>query len=141
MSAISTTCAVEPDHRRPIHERIPTHPDHDGEPVYWEPEVRAAATTIVDLPGGLLAVAEPLDGSWTHVAIFAYVGGPATQNGVEVEPRCYQRIMHGEGPSGSLRELRHTHWGDPHNAGYIFYPSANLICAAFSALERWFDCD
>lgn len=127
----------------PIHERIPVHLDHNDEPTYWEPEIRAASTTVVDLPGGLLAVAESPDPDdpWTHVTLFAWFAGPATCNGVEVEPNCYQRIMHGDGPSKVLRELRHTFWGESDNSGYIFYPSGKLISAAFEALERWFDCE
>lgn len=122
----------------PIHERLPVRKDHNDDPVYWEHEIRTAATTVVDLPDGLLAVSEPADGSWTHVTLFAWASGPATRNGVEVEPNCYHRIMHGDGPSKGLRELRHTYWGEP-DSGYIFYPNGKLISAAFGALRTWFD--
>lgn len=27
------------------------------------------------------------------------------------------------------------------NSGYIFYPSAKLITAAFDKLKTWFDCE
>lgn len=124
----------------PIFKRIPAHPDHHDKPVYWEPEIRAIATTVVDLPGGLLAVVENGgDDTWTHVALFQWVSGPATQNGVEVEPNCYEHIMRGEGPAHVLRELRHTYWGEPANSGYIHFPHGELITAAFKALEKWFD--
>lgn len=123
-----------------IHKRIPVHRDHNDEPVYWEPEIRAVSTTVIDLPGdGMLAVIE--EDITVQVVLFEFACGPTFKNGIEIEPRAYQRIMHGSGPSGSLRELRHTFWGEPENSGYIHYPSAELITAAFKALERWFDCD
>jgi hypothetical protein len=48
-------------------------------------------------------------------------------------------IFHGEGPSGSLRECRHTWWGEDDNDGYIFYPSGQIICSAFIKLSEFFD--
>lgn len=123
----------------PIYKRIPAHRDHNDNLVYWEPEIRAAATTVINLPGGLLAVAEgPGDGPWTHIALFQYAGGPATLGGVEVESPSYEHIMRGEGPAFVLRELRHTYWGEP-TSGYIHSPNGELIIAALEALEKWFD--
>lgn len=122
-------------------DRIPTHQDTSGNGlVYWEPEIRTAATTVIDLLGGLLAV-DHADDLHVSVALFAFSSGPAYLGDVEVEPRACKRIMHGDGPSGPLRELRHTFWGDQNNGGYVFYPSAALICGAFEALKRWFDCE
>lgn len=123
-----------------IHERIPVHRDYNNEPIYWEPEIRAVSTTVIDLSeDGMLAVIE--EEITVQIALFQYVCGPSFKSGVEVEPRAYRRILRGSGPSGILRELRHTFWGEPENSGYIHYPSAELIKAAFKALERWFDCD
>lgn len=47
-------------------------------------------------------------------------------------------VFHGEGPSGSLRECRHTYWGYD---GYIFYPNARLITDAFRVLSEFYDLD
>ncbi len=126
---------------QPLHERIPLHVGlANDDPCYWEPEIRAAATTVVDLPGGLLAV-DARDRLSIRIALFAWAGGPAidAETNAEVAPNTYQLIMHGEGPGVPLRELRHTYWGAPDNSGYIFYPSAKLICGALEALKRWFD--
>lgn len=113
--------------------------DHNGDPTYAEPEIRAVATHLIELRPGLLAVIE--EDIHVEVALFRWAGGPATKDGIEVEPAYYERVFHGGGPSGSLRELRHTYWGEPNNSGYIFYPNGALICAAFQHLKRWFDCD
>ncbi len=45
-------------------------------------------------------------------------------------------VFHGEGPSGALRELRHTWWGDN---GYVFYPNADIICNSLQFLKKYFD--
>lgn len=124
-------------------ERLTPVIDHKNDPVYAEPEIRKVATRVVDLPGGLLAVCEPddPDDTWTEVALFSFSMGPATENGVEVEPAMFEHVFHGGGPAKVLRELRHTYWGEPNNNGYIFYPHGKLIAAAFEALKEWFDCD
>lgn len=57
--------------------------------------------------------------------------------GVEVDHR-YKVLAHGYGPSGSLREARHTHIGE---RGYVFYVMPDLLTAAFKILERWFNFD
>lgn len=113
--------------------------DHNDNPVYAEPDIRRIATRVIDLPRGLLAVR--IEGIHVEVVLFELSGGPMTRNGIEVDPATYNRVFHGSGPSGSLRELRHTYWGEPDNSGYIFYPNGKLIAAAFEALKEWFDCD
>lgn len=45
-------------------------------------------------------------------------------------------LFHGEGPTGSLRECRHTWWGED---GYLFYPDGAIISAALKALSEHFD--
>lgn len=44
--------------------------------------------------------------------------------------------FHGNGPSGSLKECRHTYWGE---AGYIFYPNGKVISLAFKELSKYFN--
>lgn len=51
----------------------------------------------------------------------------------------YRLVFHGEGFSGRLRELRHSWWGEPDNAGYMYYPSFEVLSAALTALQKWFD--
>ena len=123
--------------REPIHERIVARDD------FCDSDIRAASTDVVDLPGGLLAIdIDP--GGADQFTLFDHTGGEGTAD----SPFAYKVIVYGIGYS-SLRELRHTFWGTPrsgeypggHSDGYIFYPNAKLIAAAFEALKRWFDCD
>lgn len=112
----------------------------NGDPAYAVDDLRKHATTVINLEGGgLLAVLE----KDTHVSfiVTTFAEGPSTQNGQVVGPELHERVFHGSGPSGSLRELRHTYWGEQNNGGYIYYPSAKLITDAFRQLQRWFDCD
>ena len=125
-------------------ERLTAVADHNGDMMYAEPDIIAAATVALELAGGgLLAVCESddADSSWTEVAVFHFHCGPATKDGVAVGPALYDRVFHGGGPAGSLRELRHTYWGEADNAGYIFYPNGKLIVDAIAKLRRWFDLD
>jgi hypothetical protein len=50
----------------------------------------------------------------------------------------WEQVFRGCGPSGSLRELRHTWWGEN---GYIYYVNGELITDAFAKLRQWFDLD
>lgn len=109
-------------------------------PLYADDELRKHATIVIDLEGrGLLAVLE--DDIHISFVVASWAEGPSIENGVEVGPNLYERVFHGSGPSGALRELRHTFWGESENSGYIFYPSAKLITDAFKQLQRWFDCE
>jgi hypothetical protein len=105
--------------------------------VYDEAQVRTMAHECFELDSGVLAV-DCEDGINVNFAVFAFHSGPSTRDGVAVDGAKLQVVFHGSGPSGALRELRHTHWGE---GGYVFYPNAKLIAAAFAALTRWFDCD
>lgn len=121
----------------------PEHPDHDKDGREYDLEsIRAAASRCLDLPGeGILAV--HLDADELHVsfAVFRWSSGPSTRDGVEVDGRKMELLFCGDGPSGNLRELRHTYWGDGSEGreGYLFDPPASLIVAAFAALREWFD--
>lgn len=48
----------------------------------------------------------------------------------------YSVVAHGSGPSGSLREPRHTYFGED---GYVFYVNPAILTWGFKQLERWFD--
>lgn len=95
-----------------IPERLTIITDYNGDLVYAEPEIRSIATHMADPPGGLLVVCE--DDILTEVALFRFSSGPATKDGIEVSPACFECIFHGGGPSGVLTE-------------------------AFKALQWWFD--
>lgn len=113
--------------------------------VYTEPNIRKHAERVVELTdgqryGGLLAVR--IDDMRVSFIVFRFNSGPGTKtNGEVVSPPMYERVFHGVGFSGSLRECRHTYWGDGGAGGYIYYVPAWLIRAAFDALGEWFDLD
>jgi hypothetical protein len=113
--------------------------DHRGEPAYRDAEIRAAATHVIQLcDRDLLAVLEQhVQENHFAVSFVVFEFMMSNTDGTDV---VYGRVFHGNGYSGTLRELRHSFWGEADNDGYIFYPSASLIGAAFKELERWFDC-
>ena len=53
-------------------------------------------------------------------------------------PRLVVPLLRGQGPTGYLRECRHTYWGR-NGQGYIFYPRGKNIRAALDWLEQHFD--
>jgi hypothetical protein len=96
----------------------------------------------IDLPNGVLLVRLPEEGGITvEFAVLGWSGGPSTdvRTNEVVAPSTYEMVFHGSGPSGGLRELRHTWWGAPDDGGYLFYPDFTLLEAAFKALRKWFD--
>lgn len=70
-------------------------------------------------------------GCWLKFAVLGFAESEG--NGKNTKVSC---VFYGEGPTGSLRECRHTYWGKD---GYIFYPNGPIICAAFTALAEFFD--
>lgn len=49
--------------------------------------------------------------------------------------------VRGSGTTGSLRELRHTWWGDENDRedGYWFYPNLEAVALMAIRLQRYFD--
>ncbi len=93
---------------------------------------------VRELPGGWLVLKRdakdsPSGGLWLHFAVLEF---RRSDDEGEFAP-C---LFFGEGPGGakgeSLREGRHTYWGED---GYIFYPNGKLITAAFRALAEFYD--
>ena len=102
--------------------------------VYADADIRAAVTECISLDKeGLLAVSISRDGLKVDFAVLEFYSTD-DDGGV-----LYERVFEGEGYAGSLRELRHTWWGEADNAGYIFYPSMRLIADALKHLGKWFD--
>ncbi len=114
----------------------------DGEEYYTDAGIRRHATHVIDLDGGgMLAVHEDLDGLHVSFVVLSMFRGQASPYESEADGALWDHVFHGVGPSGALRELRHTFWGEGDNGGYIFYPNAKLIADAFVKLSKWFDCD
>lgn len=104
----------------------------DDTNLYAEPDIRAKATRVVELKkDGRLAVLAT-DELRVSFVVFRFAAG--TSDGSH--PTLYERVFDGEGPSGELRELRHTDWGED---GYLFYAPGALIADAFEKLKEWFN--
>jgi hypothetical protein len=90
---------------------------------------------IEALPRGCIVIDNA--GLWVNFAILRCVTEYTSDDGtLMTEASC---VFYGEGPSGNLRECRHTYWGEDDNGGYIFYPYGPLIVAAFKRLSDFFD--
>lgn len=99
--------------QRELFERLTPIIDHKDDPVYRDADIRAAATHVINLDGrDLIAVLE------RQVAV-SFVVFAFSQSNVDGSDTLYERVFHGNGFSGSLRELRHTFWGEADNAGYL----------------------
>lgn len=95
-----------------------------------------ASFDVVGLPGGHIVFNhESKHGNWKYFAVLRF-----GQSGTDGSNEFDQMVFYGEGPGGakgeSLRECRHTYWGDD---GYIFYPDGELIAAAFRVLAKFYD--
>ena len=111
--------------------------------VYNIDELRAAGWDVRELKNveyvcGWLVVqrdlpASPSGGLWLRFAVLRF-----HQSDDEGEKATC--LFYGDGPGGaegdSLRECRHTYWGE---GGYIFYPDGTLIVAALKALSEFYD--
>lgn len=109
-----------------------TSRDYDGDTVYCIED--QDTDEIIDLPrhGKLLICNE---GITVYFAVLDWQSGQSSDG----TPDTYRMVFHGSGPSAGLRECRHTWWGEPDNAGYIFYPTFDVIEAALRELRRWFE--
>ena len=114
--------------------KISTSPFEDGRQVYAVED--QGADEAIPLHNGYLLIRKR-DELNVSFALLEFDTGPVS--GDTGSKTLYRMIMHGEGPSGNLRECRHTWWGEGDNAGYIFYPNFELISAALRELARWFD--
>lgn len=74
---------------------------------------------------------EPAQDTWLQFAVLDFHCSEGD------DTNAYGKLVfHGEGPTGVLRECRHTYWGED---GYVFYPSGTVIKAAFKALAEFYD--
>ena len=109
-----------------------------GDPTYSLDELKAHAKELIEVtPGHWLALwtkdgETPADG-WLEFALFSFamsdIGGKNTQV-------CL--VFEGSGPTGSLRECRHIHWG-PDKEGYTFYLPGTAVIKSLEHLQKYFD--
>lgn len=112
------------------------HGDSDEENTYYALD-KCRTFNMIELAGPsngwLIWSQDETFSLWIRFAVFASGGSDLDDSNVRMN--C---IFHGEGPSGNLRECRHTWWGE-NSEGYVFYPDGDIICAAFKVLAQWFD--
>lgn len=113
---------------------------NEDESVYRIEALRDAGLDIRELPGGWLVLKRadekgPSGGLWLNFAVLQF------HTSID-EGEFATCLFFGDGPGGkkgeSLRECRHTYWGE-NGDGYIFYPEGKLIIAALRALSEFYD--
>lgn len=75
---------------------------------------------------------------WVNFAVLEFAS--SNSDGTDREYECF---WYGEGPSGSLRELRHSWFGSSPKSddGYVFYINRSKMNTAFDFLSEYFDVD
>lgn len=111
---------------------------HGREPFVYAIDALRERFDVRQLPDGWLVLrrAELHPGSgWLYFAALRFA-----QSDVGGANELDALVFYGEGPGGkrgeSLRECRHTYWGE---SGYIFYPDGKLITAALATLAEFYD--
>lgn len=108
-----------------------------GDPIYQLLDVAKHCTELVELipKRAWLAINKPDELHVEYALLeFAMSNSDGTEIGVKV-------VFFGSGPSGSLREMRHTYFtNDVRDVnGYLFYAPVKAITAAFQYLTKYFD--
>lgn len=89
------------------------------------------------IPGELWVAYNISDGFWVRFAFFDFLRSRGGDKEVKVGI-----FWHGDGPSGALRECRHSFFGaESDNPGYVFYVNRANFNAAFEWLSKYFDLD
>jgi hypothetical protein len=101
--------------------------------VYSAEEVREFAQELHDLgSGNWLAISSDKDKFIYNFAMFSFYS-----RDVDGAEEYWSRIFEGTGPSSSLREFRHTWWGE--GDGYVFYLPIDATIKALTILKKYFD--
>jgi hypothetical protein len=106
-----------------------------GDPTWRLDQLKAAFDETHELiPNALWAFKRERD---SIVAVTFVTFLMSNMDGSELE---VMHMLSTWGPSGGLREARHSYWG-PDGNGYVFYMNFEHVRAALSYLERFFDGD
>ena len=121
-----------------VTDKLPTRPNPcsgDGAWYRWEDlmAVPSIQVTPLDEHDGAWLLIHDRDG-WIEFALaeFAMSDGDGSERYVSL-------VWRGSGPANSLRELRHSWFGDTEEPGYVFYLSMDRMEAAFKHLRKYFD--
>ena len=107
-------------------------PNHLEEMEYALKDIQKNFTLYetLDLISDHLIVIYKWDDVWLKWCFLEWAGGDMRGNDT------FTPFMYGEGPSGSLRECRHTHIGEE---GYVFYLNGQRMKQAIEWLEQHYD--
>lgn len=87
---------------------------------------------VMELDGeGYLVLNWDAEKLWLNFAVLTFRCSASDGSDTELDVQFY-----GEGPSGALKECRHTYWGEE---GYLFYPNGKAITAGLKELSKYYD--
>lgn len=114
---------------------LPSQPDiiNGDTAAYSLDEIRKGFEVRQICEDGYLILSWDEERLWLKFAVMEFFYGEGAKDKLFL-----QCIFHGDGPTGNLREFRHTYWGDN---GYIFYAKKEVIIAGLNALSEFFDLD
>lgn len=109
---------------------------------YFLKDLKKHATKIFELDSScwltLYSNTSLLKDGWVYYSMFEQVeadtevvAGVLVEKDIKVE-----ELFHGDGPTGSLKELRHTYFA---NEGYIFYLPMEATIKALTILQEYFN--
>lgn len=107
-----------------------------GDSLYALSEIRQQSTELINVhPAHWLALKFDKDSFWLKFALFGF--SQSDLNSTEENTKVYT-VFEGEGPTGSLREMRHIYWGED-GKGYIFYLPGNAVIKSLEYLKKYYD--
>ena len=108
---------------------IPSKIDHLGETEYLLSDIQKH-TSVGTVLSKTLVVVYTWHDNWLKWCFLEWSGGDTSGND------SFKPFMYGEGPSGALRECRHSYIGDD---GYVFYLNKKNFIAALDWLSQHYD--
>lgn len=105
---------------------------------HTEKELRSFFDVVVVKDNGCFCIKnhKDKDSIWKYFAILSFAS--SNTDGTDAEYDCF---WFGEGPSGTLRECRHSYFGNSPSEidGYVFYLNRAVMNDAFDFLSEYYD--
>lgn len=105
----------------------------NGEPAYAFEKLSAKFEVIRIHSDGWLVLNWDKEKFWLKFAAMDFFYSDGDNINLYLKP-----VFYGDGPTGNLREFRHTYWGDD---GYMFYANKKTIVGALELLSKYYDFD
>lgn len=107
--------------------------DHLGDACYSITELKKPNFNLEALNEDFLVLSRKDEHDWLE---FCFLEVNSRELPYSEDSTLCTVLWHGEGPSGSMRECRHSYIGED---GYVFYVSKKNFTAALEWLERHYD--